>query len=57
MPRRPGQASSSNGPLSALREEFGIGSLKAVGGGYEVESVCLHCLSMLQGGGNGGSER
>jgi hypothetical protein len=48
MPRRADQSAPS-GPFSAIKEELGIGSSKNVGGGYEVESVCLHCLSMLQG--------
>jgi len=49
MPRRAGQTSVNAGALASLKEELGIGSSKAVGGGYEVEPVCLHCLSMLQG--------
>lgn len=48
MPRRAGSR-PPDGPLSAIKEELGIGTSKNVGGGYEVESVCLHCLSMLQG--------
>jgi hypothetical protein len=53
MPRKAGESSSSSsgvgGAFSAIKEELGIGQEKRVGSGYEVESVCLYCLSMLQG--------
>nr|XP_018264077.1 uncharacterized protein I303_03955 [Kwoniella dejecticola CBS 10117]OBR86235.1 hypothetical protein I303_03955 [Kwoniella dejecticola CBS 10117] len=62
MPRKAGQGSSSstnpssNGPGSifseikeGLREGLGLDEKSNnVGSGYEVESVCLPCLSMLQ---------
>jgi hypothetical protein len=32
-----------------LKEELGLGPEKRSGNGYEVESVCTHCLGMLQG--------
>nr|XP_019042956.1 hypothetical protein I302_08665 [Kwoniella bestiolae CBS 10118]OCF21886.1 hypothetical protein I302_08665 [Kwoniella bestiolae CBS 10118] len=62
MPRRAGQASSSssssnsNGPASifneikeGLKEGLGLDEKSNnVGSGYEVESVCLPCLGMLQ---------
>jgi hypothetical protein len=54
MPRRPSDPSSSSssgvgGAFSAIKEELGIGGERRTGSGYEVESVCLACLSMLQG--------
>ncbi|WVR05006.1 hypothetical protein IAU60_002018 [Kwoniella sp. DSM 27419] len=56
MPRKPGQPSSSlnreSGPaafFADLKEGLGIDDKVHTGGsGYEVESVCLYCLGMLQ---------
>ena len=53
MPRRAGFSSFSgtnNGPLAEIRAGLGLDDRKeAVPNGYEVESVCTPCLSMLQG--------
>lgn len=48
MPRRAGQPPSA-GLLSDIKEELGIGGSGRSMNGYEVESVCTHCLAMLQG--------
>ena len=50
MPRRAGESSSpSTGPLAEIRAGLGLDEKKTGLNGYEVESVCLPCLSMLQG--------
>jgi hypothetical protein len=52
MPRKAGEpstAGNSSNPFSMLKEELGFGPEKRSGNGYEVESVCTHCLGMLQG--------
>lgn len=49
MPRKPGQGSLNKGPLAEIRSGLGLDDRPA-GSGYEVESVCVPCLSMLQGG-------
>lgn len=48
MPRKPGQASLNKGPLAEIRSGLGLDD-RPSGSGYEVESVCVPCLSMLQG--------
>lgn len=58
MPRRAGQGSLNKGPLAEIRQGLGLDSSSSGSGsgsgnngsGYEVESVCVPCLSMLQGG-------
>ncbi|OWZ62769.1 hypothetical protein AYX15_05126 [Cryptococcus neoformans] len=49
MPRRPGQAALNPRPLSELKAGLGLDDKRgSSGSGYEAESVCLPCLSMLQ---------
>ncbi len=49
MPRRAGEISTTNGPLAEIRAGLGLDENKSGLNGYEVESVCLPCLAMLQG--------
>ena len=49
MPRRSPTSAAPSGPLAELKEGLGLSEKKEVMGGYEVESVCLHCLTLLQG--------
>ena len=49
MPRRAGETSSSSGAIAEIRDALGLDEKKAGMNGYEVESVCLPCLAMLQG--------
>lgn len=49
MPRRAGQGGLNKGPLAEIREGLGLDGSGSNGSGYEVESVCVPCLSMLQG--------
>lgn len=51
MPRKQGQASLNKSPLDEIRQGLGLdeSSSGSRGNGYEVESVCVPCLSMLQG--------
>ncbi|ORX39690.1 hypothetical protein BD324DRAFT_575430 [Kockovaella imperatae] len=48
MPRKPGASSTSTNPFTAIKEELGFSEKKSTMSGYDVESVCLNCLSMLQ---------
>ncbi|RSH91144.1 hypothetical protein EHS25_009443 [Saitozyma podzolica] len=51
MPRRnraSSSSSSSQGPLSEFKAAIGLDDRPTGMNGYEVESVCLHCLSLLQ---------
>ena len=48
MPRRAG-SSSDKGPIAEFKSVLGLDEGPSVMNGYEVESVCLPCLSMLQG--------
>lgn len=48
MPRRPGQEGMNRGPLAELKAGLGLDD-RPSGSGYEVESVCVACLGMLQG--------
>ncbi|WVQ78076.1 hypothetical protein IAT38_000157 [Cryptococcus sp. DSM 104549] len=49
MPRRPGQKSTPSGPMAEIRAGLGLDDRReSSSSGYEVESVCLFCLGMLQ---------
>ncbi len=49
MPRRADDTSTPSGPLAEFRAGLGLDEKKSGLNGYEVESVCLPCLAMLQG--------
>ncbi|ORY25739.1 hypothetical protein BCR39DRAFT_543166 [Naematelia encephala] len=46
MPRRPGQPTNTSA-LAEIRQGLGLEERRSESG-YDVESVCLHCLGMLQ---------
>lgn len=49
MPRRPGQ-SKDKGAFAEIKAGLGLSEdRQSNGSGYEVESVCVPCLGMLQG--------
>jgi len=49
MPRRPGQ-SRDKGAFAEIKAGLGLSEdRQSNGSGYEVESVCVPCLGMLQG--------
>ena len=49
MPRRAGEMAQNTGPLAEIRAGLGLDERRSAMNGYEVESVCLPCLTMLQG--------
>jgi hypothetical protein len=49
MPRKARSSSDQGGALAELKAAIGLDDRPREMNGYEVEGVCLPCLSMLQG--------